>query len=234
MSTAIPQADEHTTPAASMRKPVMHKLIIRELGLSDYQATWQAMQAYTSARDDDSADELWLTEHAPIYTLGLNRRDVRTPSRTDIPLLEVDRGGKITYHGPGQVVIYVLVDLKRRGLSVRQLVSTMEHAIISLLAEHGITAEARADAPGVYVDGAKIASLGLRLKQQRSYHGLALNIDMDLAPFLAIDPCGYQGLQVTQTQDLGLTLSPQAAARQLLNNLTEALGYTDSLTEKTL
>lgn len=224
MSTALTQAGARLAPG----------LIIRTLGLTDYAATWQAMQAYTSKRDVDSPDELWLTEHAPIYTLGLNRRDVRPPSRRDIPLLEVDRGGKITYHGPGQVVIYVLIDLKRRGLTVRQLVSAMENAIISLLASHGITAEARADAPGVYVQGAKIASLGLRLKQQRSYHGLALNIDMDLAPFLAIDPCGYQGLQVTQTRDLGLTLTPQAAAQQLLHNLTEALGYTECLTEKTL
>lgn len=209
-------------------------LIIRTLGRTDYLAIWQAMQAYTLSRTLDSADELWLTEHAPVYTLGLNRKAVRPPSRDDIPLIEVDRGGKITYHGPGQVVIYLLIDLKRRAISVRSLVSAMEHAIIDLLAEYQIQAEAQADAPGVYVQGAKIASLGLRLKNQRSYHGLALNIDMDLAPFLAIDPCGYQGLQVTQAKDLGLTLSPNIAAQKLLENLTRQLGYTDCLHETTL
>ncbi|GAB7564294.1 lipoyl(octanoyl) transferase LipB [Methylobacillus methanolivorans] len=192
------------------------------------------MQAYTLSRTLDSADELWLTEHAPVYTLGLNRKAVRPPSRNDIPLIEVDRGGKITYHGPGQVVLYLLIDLKRRAISVRSLVSAMENAIIDLLAEYQIQAEAQADAPGVYVQGAKIASLGLRLKNQRSYHGLALNIDMDLAPFLAIDPCGYQGLQVTQAKDLGLTLSPNIAAQKLLENLTRQLGYTDCLHETTL
>ncbi|MFJ5446797.1 lipoyl(octanoyl) transferase LipB [Methylobacillus methanolivorans] len=213
----------------------MHQpLIIRTLGRTDYMATWQAMQAYTLSRTLDSADELWLTEHAPVYTLGLNRKAVRPPSRDDIPLIEVDRGGKITYHGPGQVVIYLLIDLKRRAISVRSLVSAMENAIIDLLAEYQIQAEAQADAPGVYVQGAKIASLGLRLKNQRSYHGLALNIDMDLAPFLAIDPCGYQGLQVTQAKDLGLTLSPNIAAQKLLENLTRQLGYTDCLHETTL
>ncbi len=213
----------------------MHQpLIIRTLGRTDYLATWQAMQAYTLSRTLDSADELWLTEHAPVYTLGLNRKAVRPPSRNDIPLIEVDRGGKITYHGPGQVVIYLLIDLKRRAISVRSLVSAMENAIIDLLAEYQIQAEAQADAPGVYVQGAKIASLGLRLKNQRSYHGLALNIDMDLAPFLAIDPCGYQGLQVTQAKDLGLTLSPNIAAQKLLENLTRQLGYTDCLHETTL
>ncbi|WP_230348587.1 lipoyl(octanoyl) transferase LipB [Methylobacillus methanolivorans] len=209
-------------------------LIIRTLGRTDYLATWQAMQAYTLSRTLDSADELWLTEHAPVYTLGLNRKAVRPPSRNDIPLIEVDRGGKITYHGPGQVVLYLLIDLKRRAISVRSLVSAMENAIIDLLAEYQIQAEAQADAPGVYVQGAKIASLGLRLKNQRSYHGLALNIDMDLAPFLAIDPCGYQGLQVTQAKDLGLTLSPNIAAQKLLENLTRQLGYTDCLHETTL
>ena len=209
-------------------------LIIRTLGRTDYLATWQAMQAYTLSRTLDSADELWVTEHAAVYTLGLNRKAARPPSRDDIPLIEVDRGGKITYHGPGQVVIYLLIDLKRRAISVRSLVSAMENAIIDLLAEYQIQAEAQADAPGVYVQGAKIASLGLRLKNQRSYHGLALNIDMDLAPFLAIDPCGYQGLQVTQAKDLGLTLSPNIAAQKLLENLTRQLGYTDCLHETTL
>lgn len=179
-------------------------LRIRQLGRTDYEATWHAMQKFTAERDADTADELWLTEHDAVYTLGLNRKEVRLPGREDIPLVLVDRGGKITYHGPGQVVIYLLIDLKRWGLSIRQLVSAMENAIIALLAEHKISAEARADAPGVYVAGEKIAALGLRLKNGCCYHGLSLNVDMDLAPFEAIDPCGYQGLKVTQARDLGI------------------------------
>lgn len=181
------------------------------------------MQSFTLNRDADTADELWVTEHAPVYTLGLNRRNVRLPSRKDIPLVMVDRGGKITYHGPGQIIVYVLLDLKRRNLSIRQLVSAMENAIIVLLASFGITAVARPDAPGVYVDGRKIASLGLRIKNGRSYHGLALNVDMDLSPFAAIDPCGYQGLQVTQLRHLGVDLPQGDVAAMLLEQLTQQL-----------
>jgi lipoyl(octanoyl) transferase len=161
----------------------------------------------------------------------LNRKDARLPSRDDIPLILVDRGGKITYHGPGQAVIYLLIDLKRKSLTLRQLVSTMENTIVSLLDKNGITAKARPDAPGVYVNDSKIASLGLRLKNNCCYHGLALNIDMDLAPFDAIDPCGYQGLQVTQARDLGITISPQDAGIALLSKLVENLNYTKCLTE---
>lgn len=170
-----------------------------------------------------------MTEHAPVYTLGLNRRSVRLPTRQDIPLLMVDRGGKITYHGPGQIVVYVLLDLKRNGWAIRQLVSAMENAIIALLAEFDIAAIARADAPGVYVDGRKIASLGLRLKNGCSYHGLALNVDMDLSPFSAIDPCGYQGLQVTQLRDLGIDLPQNEIADRLLKHLMQRLNSTETL-----
>jgi len=198
-------------------------LDVRHLGRSDYEATWHAMQQFTAERTADTPDELWVTEHDAVYTLGLNRKDVRMPGRDDIPLVLVDRGGKITYHGPGQVVIYLLVDLKRRGMNVRQLVSAMESAIIRLLEEFGIQALARADAPGVYVDGRKIASLGLRLKQQRCYHGLSLNVGMDLAPFDAIDPCGYQGLQVTQLRDLAVTTPQDEIAAKLLNYLISIL-----------
>ena len=200
-----------------------HPFSIKHLGCSDYLATWQAMQAYTAQRDATSPDELWLTEHAPVYTLGLNRRDARPPLRSDIPLVAVDRGGKITYHGPGQVVLYVLVDLQRRGWNVRQLVSLMEQSVVSLLAQHGIAAHARADAPGVYVGAAKIASLGLRIKHGRSYHGLALNVEMDLSPFDAIDPCGYRGLQVTQLCDLGITMSAADVGRELVQQLATRL-----------
>ncbi len=195
------------------------RFVIRRLGLTDYEATWKAMQAFTLARNAETPDELWLTEHPPVYTLGLNKKDVAPPLRRDIPLVETDRGGKITYHGPGQIVIYLLLDLKRRSLTVRQLVSRMEEAVIGLLAESGIVAEARADAPGVYVDGKKIASLGLRLKNGCCYHGLSLNVDMDLSPFDAIDPCGYKGLQVTQTRNLGVAGDMASLAENLLNRI---------------
>jgi lipoyl(octanoyl) transferase len=201
----------------------MPALLIRQLGRTDYETTWQAMQRFTAGRDATTPDELWVTEHPPVYTLGLNRKDVRLPSREDIPVVMVDRGGKITYHGPGQVVVYLLIDLERRGLNVRQLVSAMEGSIVDLLAASGVTAEARADAPGVYVQGDKVASLGLRLKRQCCYHGLALNVDMDLSPFLAIDPCGYRGMQVTQLKDLGIRLSPAEAAERLLQHLQARL-----------
>lgn len=202
-------------------------LTIRQLGRTDYETTWHAMQSFTAERNEDTADELWLTEHDAVYTLGLNRKDVRLASREDIPLVLVDRGGKITYHGIGQAVIYLLIDLKRKSLNVRQLVSVMENSIIDLLAEHNITANARSDAPGVYVNGSKIASLGLRLKQQCCYHGLALNVDMDLSPFEAIDPCGYKGMQVTQIRDLGVQMSTQEVGADLLKKLAAKLAYTD-------
>lgn len=197
--------------------------LIRRLGLTDYETTWRAMQTFTAARDATTPDELWLTEHPPVYTLGLNKKDVAPPLRSDIPLVPTDRGGKITYHGPGQIVIYLLLDLKRRGLTVRQLVNHMENAVIDLLADYGITAVARTDAPGVYVDGRKVASLGLRLKNSCCYHGLSLNVDMDLAPFDAIDPCGYQGMQVTQTRALGIMQTSEKLADQLTGLMMEQM-----------
>lgn len=197
-------------------------VVTRQLGLTDYETTLQAMQAFTQARTPDTPDELWLTEHDSVYTLGLNRKGMRLP-QNNIPLLLVDRGGKITYHGIGQVVIYLLIDLKRRGLNIRQLVSMMENSIISLLSEFGIRAYAEKDAPGVYVESAKIASLGLRIKNQCSYHGLSLNVDMDLGPFSAIDPCGYQGLRVTQTKDLGVSQTPVQLGLSLLKLLKDQL-----------
>jgi lipoyl(octanoyl) transferase len=194
----------------------------KRLGMTDYQTTLAAMQAFTSTRNENTPDELWLTEHPPVYTLGLNRKDVRLPENA-IPVVMVDRGGKITYHGPGQIVIYCLIDLKRRGLNVRQLVSILETSLIEVLASDGVPANARHDAPGVYVQSQKIASLGLRLKNQCCYHGLSLNVDMDLSPFLAIDPCGYAGLTMTQTKDLGITASFTEISEQLLAVLEEKL-----------
>jgi len=207
----------------TLRSSLSSKLIVKDIGFTDYETTWRAMQQFTAQRTAETPDELWLTEHAAVYTLGLNRKDVRLPSRNDIPVVSVDRGGKITYHGAGQIIVYALIDLKRRSINVRQLVSAMENAIIQLLAEFDIHAIARADAPGVYVDGKKIASLGLRLKNQCSYHGLSLNVDMDLKPFAAIDPCGYQGLEVTQLAGLGVRLPQDEVATKLLKYLSTAL-----------
>jgi len=209
----------------------MSSVQLCQLGRADYETTWHAMQAFTLSRTPQTPDEVWLTEHAPVYTLGLNRRAVRLPTRQDIPLIMVDRGGKITYHGPGQIVVYLLLDLKRNGWNIRELVSAMENGIIALLAEFDITAIARADAPGVYVGGRKIASLGLRLKNGCSYHGLAFNVDMDLSPFLAIDPCGYQGLQVTQLRDLGIQLPQNEIADRLLRHIMQQLNDTETLVE---
>lgn len=203
----------------------MHDLIIRDLGITNYQQTWHAMQAFTAQRTPDTPDELWLTEHEAVYTLGLNRKEVRMPARGDIPVVLVDRGGKITYHGRGQLIIYLLIDLKRKNLTIRQVVSAMENSIIALLAQYNIHAEARATAPGVYVGDKKIGSLGLRLKNQCSYHGLSLNVAMDLSPFSAIDPCGYEGQQVTQMRDLGIELSLNEAGKKLLTYLTHYLQY---------
>jgi lipoyl(octanoyl) transferase len=200
----------------------MQNIVCRHLGRSDYQATLAAMQAFTASRNALTPDELWLTEHDSVYTLGLNRKNVRLPSN-EIPLVLVDRGGKITYHGIGQVVIYLLLDLKRRNLNVRQLVNKIEASIIESLAQHDIAAIAKTDAPGVYVNDRKIASLGLRLKNNCCYHGLSLNVDMDLKPFSAIDPCGYVGLEVTQTKDLGVALTPQQWGEMLLKSLQEKL-----------
>ena len=194
-------------------------IIVKQLGQTDYQTTWHAMQSFTANRRDDTPDELWLTEHPPVYTLGLNKKGVNPPLRADIPVVQTDRGGKITYHGPGQMIVYFLLDLKRRSLNVRQLVSRMEDAVIATLAEDGIQAIARSDAPGVYVAERKIASLGLRLKNNRCYHGLSLNVNMDLSPFSAIDPCGYAGMEVTQMGDLAATTDYDKLATRLLKHL---------------
>ena len=198
---------------------------VRELGRVEYETTWRAMQAFTTDRAADTADELWVLEHLPVYTLGVAGRSQHLPRVANgIPVVRTDRGGQITYHGPGQAVIYLLLDLRRRGLSVRPLVRLMEQAVIDWLGGHGITAEGRADAPGVYVKGAKIAALGLRIRNGCSYHGLAFNACMDLAPFHAIDPCGFPGLGVTQARDLGIAGDAALIGRGLARSLLEKLG----------
>jgi lipoyl(octanoyl) transferase len=203
--------------------------VIRHLGRTEFETTWRAMQYFTTNRHAKTPDEIWLTEHSPVYTLGLNRKDVRMPSRDDIHVVNTDRGGKITYHGPGQSIIYVLIDLKRKGINVRQLVSAMENSVVALLQEANIDAASKTDAPGVYVQEKKIASVGLRLKKECCYHGLSLNVDMDLSPFSAIDPCGYQGLEVTQLKALGVDLTQTEAATILLKYLTKELGDSISI-----
>jgi lipoyl(octanoyl) transferase len=208
--------------SASSSKPA---ILVRHLGRTDYTQTWLAMQQFNTDRTPSTEDEVWVTEHFPVYTLGLNRQGVRLPNASDIPLVMTDRGGKITYHGPGQLIIYPLLDLKRHGLSVRKLVSVLENSVIAWLAEYGVQAQAKSNAPGVYVQEAKIAALGLRIKNNGSYHGLSVNVAMDLSPFGAIDPCGYAGLAVTQTQDLGLQLTLSQAAEQLTAKLVKQLEH---------
>ena len=199
--------------------------LIRNFGLSDCESVWQSMKAYTEARDEHSRDQFWLTEHEPVYTLGLNGRREHVLNPGDIPLLQIDRGGQVTYHGPGQLVLYTLVDLDRLGLGVRDLVSAIENAMIDLLAEYGIEAHARPEAPGVYVGEAKIGALGLRVRKGRSYHGLSLNLNMDLSPFAGIDPCGYKGMPVTQLSDWVDDFSVAELRQRLCDHLIEKLDY---------
>ena len=197
--------------------------VVRRLGRVEYEPTWRAMQDFTAQRTADTPDELWLLEHPPVYTQGQAGKPEHLIAVTDIPVVPIDRGGQITYHGPGQVVVYVLVDLRRRGYGIRELVTRMEQAVIDVLAAHGVKAERQAGAPGVYVDGAKIAALGLRVRHGCTYHGLAFNVDMDLAPFAAINPCGYAGMRVTQCRDLGMKLSLAEAGQALAGKLLDAI-----------
>jgi lipoyl(octanoyl) transferase len=179
-------------------------VIIRRLGVVDYLPTWQAMQRFTDERNADTEDEIWLLQHPPVFTLGMAADRGHVLAAGDIPLVQTDRGGQVTYHGPGQLVVYVLADLRRNGIGVRDLVVLLERAVIELVAPHGVQAQGRRDAPGVYVEGRKLASVGMRIRRGASYHGLALNVDMDLAPFARINPCGMAGMQVTQLRELGV------------------------------
>ena len=182
------------------------------------------MQDYTERRNINSTDQIWLLQHPPVYTLGRNGKAEHVLNPGIIPVINIDRGGQVTYHGPGQLVAYLLLDIKRRKMGVRQVVSAMENAIISLLEEYGIKSQARSDAPGVYVNDAKIAALGLRIKQGRSYHGLSLNLNMDLGPFNNINPCGYEGMRVTQLSDLTELWHWPEVEQQLAQHLCKQLG----------
>jgi len=207
-------------PVAVVAEPPL----IRRLGAVPYAPTLERMREFTLSRDNAARDEIWLLEHPPVYTVGIAGKPEHWP-RVDngIPVVRIDRGGQITYHGPGQLVAYLLLDLRRRGLAVRPLVRRMEQAVINLLAGYGVAALGRAEAPGVYVGNAKIAALGLRIRNGCCYHGLALNVDADLAPFHAINPCGYPGLEVTRTLDLGITDSREQIGERLIHCLLESL-----------
>lgn len=203
--------------------PVQSKLVVRHLGTRPYSETLDAMRQFTNERDETTPDELWVLEHEAVFTQGQAGKAEHLLTSSDIPLVQADRGGQITYHGPGQLIIYLLIDIRRLKLGVRQLVDIIENAIVKLLQQYTIKAYAKADAPGVYVDEKKIASLGLRIRKGCSFHGLALNVDMDLQPFKQINPCGYAGLEMTQCKELGGPQSVQQASEELCKLLIEAL-----------
>lgn len=198
-------------------------MISKTLGLNEYLPIWQAMQSFTASRNRETPDELWLLQHPPVYTLGRQGKGIQRPE-TDIPVVAVDRGGEITYHGPGQLVAYFMLDLGRLTIGVKTLVALMEQSIMDLLASYAIQGERRAGAPGVYVQGKKIAALGLRVKRGCTYHGLSLNVDMNLEPFSHISPCGYADLQVTQLRDLGVLDTLDAISQTLQRDISEKLG----------
>ncbi len=199
-------------------------LIVRKIGRVDYAESLAAMRNFTVGRSEDTPDELWVLEHPPVYTLGQGADPAHAPKEdTGIPVVRVERGGEVTYHGPGQVVIYTLVDIARHGIKVREFVRLLEQCVIDLLAAYGVAAARKPGAPGVYVQGAKVAALGIRVTRGRALHGLALNVDMDLAPFGAIDPCGYPGLAVTQTKDLGIAAEADALGIDLARRIARQL-----------
>jgi lipoyl(octanoyl) transferase len=197
--------------------------LVRHLGLAGYAATYEAMRGFTAERGTTTADELWVLEHPPVYTAGIAARSEHFPRTSKVPLVRTDRGGQITYHGPGQAIVYALVDLERRALTVRGMVALIEQAVVNVLAEQDVAAERKPGAPGVYVGGAKIAALGLRVRRGCCYHGVALNVDVDLAPFSDIDPCGYPGLAVTRTSDRGITAGVEELGSALARGISRLL-----------
>ncbi len=197
-------------------------VIVRWLGRQSYEPLWRAMQTFTDRRDDDTPDEIWFTEHPPVYTLGVNASREHLLAPGDIPVVQIDRGGQVTYHGPGQLMLYPLINLRRNGLGVRELVTALEQSVIRLLADDGVDAVARADAPGVYVDGRKVASVGLRIRRGCSFHGMAVNVDMDPEPFARINPCGMENLEVTDLKRLGAAPTLSLARAALLPHFSDA------------
>ncbi|CAB1277066.1 lipoyl(octanoyl) transferase LipB [Candidatus Nitrosacidococcus tergens] len=196
---------------------------IKTLGCQEYSQIWQAMQDFTQSRTVDTSDELWIVEHPPIFTLGLNGKILYIRDTRGIPVVHCDRGGQVTYHGPGQIILYTLLDLKRRELGIKVLVNMLEQSVVSLLQSVDLYGELKVNAPGVYVDNKKIASLGLRVRKGYTYHGLSMNVTMDLSPFSYIDPCGYPGLEVTDLKNLGVTLNSEEVGLELAKNLAKQL-----------
>jgi len=199
--------------------------LIRHLGLAPYEPTWRAMQRFTDERQPGTPDEIWMLEHPPVFTLGLNASREHLLSPGDIPVVQIDRGGQVTYHGPGQLVVYPLIDMRRSRLGVRQLVVALENAVIAYAAELGVAATGSREAPGVYVGDAKLASIGLRIRRGASYHGLSLNVALDLGPFERINVCGYRGLAVTRLADHGVALDVDSVARGFAPHLLRELGF---------
>jgi lipoyl(octanoyl) transferase len=202
------------------------RLLVRRLGLQEYEKSWLRMQQFTEQRTGESGDEIWIVEHPPVFTLGRSADKNHLLDPREIPVRQVDRGGQVTYHGPGQLLLYLLLDLRRLRLGVRQLVQHMETSVMELLQQQGIGSQRRAGAPGIYVADRKIAALGLRIRHGCSFHGLSLNVDMELEPFSRINPCGFSDLAVTQLKDLGIHISVAQAGEQLAELLAQRLGYT--------
>jgi lipoyl(octanoyl) transferase len=211
-------------PASNLSTPVT----VRNLGLQDYEPLWRAMQRFTDERTPETADEIWFTEHPPVFTLGLNASREHVLAAGDIPVVQIDRGGQVTYHGPGMLMIYPLIDLQRLGLGVRDLVTALEQSVVELAAGYGIEARARPDAPGVYAAETKFASVGLRIRRGASYHGMALNVNVDLEPFLRINPCGYAGLEMTDLATLGGDSDLESVKEKLLPLFLQHLRLQDT------
>jgi len=225
------QLDSHNPLVPALPSPQL-----RWLGRVDYESTWRAMQEFTEIRDATSGDEIWFLEHPPVFTLGMNAKREHLLAPGEIPVVQIDRGGQVTYHGPGQLVVYPLLDVRRLGLGVRQLVVALENAVIAMVAEYGVQAVSRRDAPGIYVDGRKLASIGLRIRRGCSFHGMALNVSMDLEPFQRINPCGFSGLEVTDLHASGVMPNSNEAkagvasvARMLAPHLLRTLGLPASV-----
>ena len=204
---------------------MQHQLVVKRLGRQDYEPVWKAMHEFTDQRTDDTPDEVWLVEHNPVFTQGQAGKAEHLINTGDIPVVQSDRGGQVTYHGPGQLVAYFLINLRRKKLGVRDLVTTIENLVINTLKAYNIDSAARPDAPGVYVDGKKICSLGLRIRKGCSFHGLALNVNMDLTPFLRINPCGYEGMEMVQVSQFGGPDNVEAVEKQLIEELVTLLDY---------
>ncbi|MFA0325997.1 lipoyl(octanoyl) transferase LipB [Vibrio splendidus] len=204
---------------------MQNKLIVKKLGRQDYEPVWKSMHKFTDERTEEDVDQVWLVEHNPVFTQGQAGKAEHVLNAGDIPVIQSDRGGQVTYHGPGQLVAYFLINIRRKKFGVRDLVTHIENLVINTLKAYNINSTARPDAPGVYVDGKKICSLGLRIRRGCSFHGLALNVDMDLSPFLRINPCGYQGMEMAQVSQLGGPSELENVEQQLIQELVELLGY---------